>query len=350
MSPKKPSIGPDVRTIERSGRAMTSSNMIKTMRVLAARPQAWFLVLIAAVLGVETAVLVSHGMATHPNVLRAAVIFDLSVVPAGLWWLLVVRRGLSRPRTVARVAVVSIALCAVVFGREVRLLAVPLELALLWLAVTSVRSAMQARRASDAAAALRKGLMEALGDSWVARAMATELAIFWYALFSWGRRAPSEGFTTYKRAGWTAIYVAITIACTGEAIALHFLFRRWGPLAPMLSGAVHLYMVLWLVGDLRALMLRPIRIEDGTLLLRIGLRWEADIPMRLVAAVERGPAAQGLRLGVLGSPNLVVKLRSPHQLHGPFGTRKTSDTLLLQVDDPDALQKRTVQESNLAPR
>lgn len=54
--------------------------------------------------------------------------------------------------------------------------------------------------------------------------------------------------------------------------------------------------------------------------------------------VERKPAAQGLRLGVLGSPNLVVRLRRQIELHGPFGIRKTSDTLLLQVDEPDALE------------
>ncbi|HET9754599.1 MAG TPA: hypothetical protein VFP52_16625, partial [Myxococcales bacterium] len=189
----------------------------------------------------------------------------------------------------------------------------------------------------DAATALRTGLSHALGDSAVARAVATELAIFWYALFSWGRAAPPGGFSAYKRAGWVAIYVAIALACVAEAIPLHFLFRRWGPLAAALSVVVHAYTVLWLVGDLRALVLRPIRIEGGRLLLRIGLRWEADVPLALIGAVERGPSGAGLRLGVLGSPNLLLKLRAPMQIHGPFGIRKTSDALLLQVDDPDAL-------------
>jgi hypothetical protein len=62
--------------------------------------------------------------------------------------------------------------------------------------------------------------------------------------------------------------------------------------------------------DLCALVLRPIRIEGGALL---------------------------LRLGVLGIPNLALKLHQPMQLHGPFGIRKRSDTLLVQVDEPDAL-------------
>lgn len=306
------------------------------MRTAVVRPQLVFLLFAAAVLAAESAALASRAMVQHPSMVRAAVIFDLCVVPAGLWWLLVVRRGLARPRTIVRVAVACVALCALLFGREVRLLALPLELALIWLAAASVRRALQARGAPDAATALRTGLSDALGDSPLARAVATEFAIFWYALFSWGRPAP-KGFTAYKRAGWVAIYVAILLACVAEAIPLHFLFRRWGPLAAALSVTVHVYTALWLIGDLRALVLRPIRLEGDKLLLRIGLRWEADVPLDAIAAVERTPGAPGLRLGVLGTPNLVVRLREPLRIHGPFGIRKTAETLLLQVDDPAGL-------------
>jgi hypothetical protein len=309
---------------------------MKLMPTTATRAYLVFLVLLSMVVAAETAALGSRGMVLHPDLTRGAVIFDLCVVPALLWWALVVRRGLARPRTIARIAVVSIAVCALLFGREVRLLAVPLELALVWLAVASVRRAVQARRASDAATALRIGLSDALGDSAVTRALATELAIAWYALFSWGRRPP-PGFTAYKRAGWIAIYAAILLACVAEAIPLHFLFRRWGPLAAALSVVVHVYTVLWLIGDLRALVLRPIRVEGGTLLLRLGLRWEADIPLTAIAGVERTGQAKGLRLGVLGTPNLAVRLHESMELHGPFGIRKRSDTLLLQVDEPDVL-------------
>jgi hypothetical protein len=45
----------------------------------------------------------------------------------------------------------------------------------------------------------------------MARAMAAELAVLWYALFSWRRAAPANGFTAYKRAGWVAIYAAFAL-------------------------------------------------------------------------------------------------------------------------------------------
>ncbi len=135
------------------------------MQTAVARPQVVFLLLAAGVLAVESVALASRAMVLHPGTVPAAVIFDLCVVPALLWWALVVQRGLARRRTIARVAVVSVAFCALLFGREVRLLALPLELALLWVAAVSVGRALRARGAADAATALRTSLAEGLGDS-----------------------------------------------------------------------------------------------------------------------------------------------------------------------------------------
>ena len=317
--------------------ARTASNRIKLqfMRSLTVRPQLSFTAILVGLLAVESFVLASRAYALHPLPVQAAVIFDLAVVPALLWWLLVVRRGLARPRTVARVAVLGIAFSALLFGREVRLLAAPIELVILYIAFNSVRSALRARGSADAATALRAGLIRALGDNLAARAVASELSILWYALFSWGRPSPA-GFTAYKRAGWTAIYSAVALCSLGEGIGMHFLLRRLGPLAAFAGIALHVYMLLWLLGDLRALAMRPIVVEGGLLRLRIGLRWEAEVPLRLIERVERG-GTQGLRLGVLGSANLRLVLSEPVELHGIFGIRRGSSELLLQVDDPDAL-------------
>jgi hypothetical protein len=305
------------------------------MRSLTVRPQLSFTALLAGLVAVESAVLASRAYASHPLPIAAAITFDLCTVPALAWWLLVVRRGLSRPRTVARVAVFGVAVSALLFGKEVRLLGVPIELGIIYVAFTSVRSALRARASADAATALRAGLVDALGDNAAAHALASELAVIWYGLFSWGRPAPA-GFTAYKRAGWTAIYAAFAMVVFAEGLALHFLLRRFGPLASFGGLALHLYTLLWLLGDLRALALRPISVEGGVMHLRIGLRWEADLPLRIIETVERG-GTQGLRLGVIGSANLRLVLREPVELQGIFGIRRSSNELLLQVDDPEGL-------------
>ena len=268
-----------------------------------ARPQLQFALLAAFVVAAECMVLGRHPL-TLP--IEAAVIFDIAVVPAGLWWLLVVRRGLASLRTVGTVAVLSVAVCAEVFGAKLRLLAAPLELVLIWTLAREIRTSR----------------------SLAARAIRTELAVFRYALFSWWEK-PAQGFGTLK--GWPAIYAAVLMMVFAEGLPLHFVLKGWWGIG---SAVLHVYTVLWIVGDWRAMYLRPIQIRDGMLLLRVGIRWTADIPLRDVSVGAQGP---GLKLGL--SPNLVLKLREPATLEGPYGIQKTSDTLLLQVDDPAAFTR-----------
>jgi len=266
-----------------------------------------FAMALAFVLVAESAVLGSRSYPLHPDVFRFAIIFDICTVVPLSWWLLVVRRGQARPQSTARVAVLAVAGCALVFGREVRLLAVPLEVALLWWAFRS-RSA-------------------------VARAVIAEVTMLWYALFTWRRKSP-EGFTTYKRAGWIAIYFALGIVIAGEGIPLHFVLPRGWAIA---SLVLHVYTLLWLLGDLRAMQLRPITVSEKTLHLRIGLKWEAEIPLAEIESAELTQKAEGRKLAVLGSPNLVLRLRRPVDLHGLFGIRRTAQAVSLQVDEPEAL-------------
>jgi hypothetical protein len=284
----------------------------------AARPWLQFLLVAAAVVAAETMVLASRAYIGHPEAMSFAVAFDICLGLPFAWWLLVVRRGAAPMRTMLRAAVVSIGLCAFLLQRDLRLLAVPFELGAILLVIL----------------ALRRGRAAEQGP--VLRAIASELSMLWYGLFSWPRRPP-PGFTAYKRAGWVAIHSALVMCVVAEAIPLHFLLLRWGAGAAAAGAALHAYSILWLLGDLQALRLRPIQVEGGVLHLRIGLRWEAEIPLSEIAAVERSGA--GLKLGVLGTPNFLLRLKNPVELRGPLGLRRRSDSLALQVDDPDGLER-----------
>jgi len=105
-----------------------------------------------------------------------------------------------------------------------------------------------------------------------------------------------------------------------------------------IAAAIHLYALLWFLGDARALRNRVTRIDGNTLRLRLGLRWAADIPLRLIESVETGPSpVSSLRLKVLGATNLVLRLRQPIAVSGLFGITRRSSTLGVQLDDPEGL-------------
>src|SRR6266849_1071692 len=82
-----------------------------TASVAARRPPVFAALAVAAV-AAEYAVVASRGFALHPTGFSAAVIFDLVVGLPLAWWLLVVRPGAARPRSLVPVALAGLAVAA----------------------------------------------------------------------------------------------------------------------------------------------------------------------------------------------------------------------------------------------
>src|SRR6266852_5805926 len=101
-----------------------------TASLAALRPLVFAALAVAAV-AAEYAVVASRGFALHPTGFSAAVIFDLVVGLPLAWWLLVVRPGAARPRTLVPVALAGLAVAAALLPGErgllrgLRFLAIP---------------------------------------------------------------------------------------------------------------------------------------------------------------------------------------------------------------------------------
>lgn len=272
----------------------------------------------------ELAVVASQAFVRHPQVFAAAVAFDLVVVPALLAWV----TGALRPWTAAMVGV-SIA-GSLLPGVHLRWLAAPAELVVIGLVV---------RKLASGSGDWIDRLREALPDTLPARIAITEMTLLWYGLLSW-RKKPAPGFTAHKRAGLVAIDAVLVLGVLAEAIPFHFWLHGWWRLG---TAALHAYSMIWLMGDLQALRLRPSTIEGGALHLRIGLRWEARLPLAsltFAGAPGQDPNPSGpppLRVAVIGQPNLLLRFSEPQTLRKLFGIEKRAAAIALLVDDPDGL-------------
>jgi hypothetical protein len=214
-----------------------------------------------------------------------------------------------------------------------RVLAIPLEVVLVFFAFRAARAATYSR--GDGIERIRAACVGAFGDNGIARAVAAELSVLYFALAG-GRRQP--GFTHGQRAGWSAVAFALGLVTLAEAIPIELWLRRFGTAPAVIAGAIHLYALLWLLGDARALRNRPTRVDGTTLWLRLGLRWSSDIPLAAIESLETGPAPVGsLQLKILGATNVVVRMREPVEVRGFFGISRRSRTLAIQVDDPQGL-------------
>ena len=174
-------------------------------------------------------------------------------------------------------------------------------------------------------------------------ALAYEATLLYYATAGWSR-SPEIGdgaFSVHRNVAYIPLMLAVMIALVVETIAVHLLLRLWSPVAAWVLTAISLYTLVWLIGDIHAVRLRPTRIRDGILHFRLGLRWDAKISIASIQSVgtpendDRPGGREHLKAILVGAPNLRIQLREPIRAVGFYGLLRRVRTIDLHVDDPD---------------
>lgn len=276
-----------------------------------------------------------------------AVTVDLVVFVPAVWWFLVIRRGGATLRTLIPVTLLSIAGARLVLPREqqgllpwARWLLAPFEaIAIAWIAWgvramvrhrTAERAAKgeQADQGHDLIADVWSILAPTFGTGPVTRTFVTEVALMYYAFASWGRspHVPS-GARAIDLERNDGLLIGIACALLTETIALHlFISSRWGPIPAWTLTATSIYSLLWLVGDARAMSLRPPYVTADAIVLRHGVRADAAVPRSLLQTIERvnwqtipPNAPDYVNLTRPGEPNAVLHFAKPIDMRLLFG-------------------------------
>ena len=301
------------------------------------RPLYVFLTSATAIITIWTVVLRGQLVATNPTLAAHGVAFDLMVAIPALYWWLVVRRGFARPTSVVPVFAASALLA--------RLFMMPLGTSLKWPFVVSALAVEGAlvvwaftefrKRARSAAGfeAFRE-VLERLVPGRIAAIVVSEVAVFYYALFSWRRERPESptSFTCYRTCGWGVIAFGLLIAVVAESIALHlWLQTRW-PIVAWIVTLLEVYGILWIIADLRSMQLMPIEVRDDSLVLQQGWRWRAVVSYAEIKSVSRS-GEHDFVFGSFDPPNAVISFAQPLTLAGLYGLRKTVASLGIVIDD-----------------
>lgn len=318
------------------------------------RPQwAWFLSAMAVVYAVEYALLSASFDAVRMRWVGLAVLGDLAVVLPVLYWFLVLRPQRAAAIRVLPVVALGLLTISVLVPAEtqltqtLRLLLAPVELALVvWVALRLKRATAATSLTNDGAAEkIARAVQDLLPSTRLAELLSSELTIFYYALLSW-RRGPevppgAYAFTSYRRNGQQALLCAFAVLGVVELLCVHIALHAYAPILTWVLTVLACFGLLWIVGNLRALILRPTFLAGDTLLLRYGLVWTLELPLPDLANTQTGvpmPARSAhahLQMG-RGTPNILLTLATPCTARGIYGRRRTVSTVALVLDEPAA--------------
>ncbi|MCC3375089.1 hypothetical protein [Cohnella sp. REN36] len=327
-----------------------------------------FLLVAAFIVAADT--LIARALPNGPEddrLLGYAILFDfMLVIPLAYWFLVARRPGAKKSRVLLLPAagaaaawfILPTAMRGTVWRTAwyVELLIIAVEAAVVFyemrVVYLIVRSFLQARRAQpDTAEALREAVERTAGIGKLASIWLHDILMVYYLVFSWRRRKPvsadePHAFSYHRHNNHGLILAIVTKILVFEAVGVHWVAALWSPIAAWILTAASAWMIAWLWADYRASVLQPVRIQGDRLRLRYGLRIQADVPLRRIAAVEPVAPDTKLDLGmrrisaepVFGQSNVRVTLRAPLRVSGFFFLPREVIYLYLSLDHPRAFE------------
>lgn len=286
----------------------------------------------------------------NPDVAAWGITFDLTITIPLLYWFVVVRAGKARPLTIAPVFMIGTIAAMLLLPRgnqqflaQLRMFAVPVaELVLIGALIRRIAK-FERSTSADPYERIAAAARTIAGEGRVAEVIASEITVFYYALFCW-RKKPEprpNAMTFHERIGWPVILGALLLMIAGEGTVMHLLLARWSVKAAWLWTAFDIWAVMWLLGDAHALRLRRTFVSEDAFHLRYGMRWSADIPLSNIESIE--PIRQFekksdvLKVAMFEDPRWLITLREPVIVRGMAGLRKEIRAIAMLPDDETAI-------------
>ncbi|MGD1069184.1 MAG: hypothetical protein ABSB15_03505 [Bryobacteraceae bacterium] len=306
-------------------------------------PQLTFLAAAVVVNVVASAMAHSVTDPARHRLVACGAAFDMTITVTGLYYWLVVRPGLRPKASLLLIAFLGLLRASLAYPEIMPgkiWIGAGAELAMVAALVVGLRRWHQAAT-QDPVERMRSMLAGVIPFGTAARALAGELAVFYYA-FAWRAKphvpAGMRAFTLHKRGGGADLMMLIGIASLLEAAPVHLVIAHWSVKAAWIMTVLSLYGALWAVALGRSFALRPTLVGNGEILVRYGLLFSLRIPVDSIGAMGREALPGAVAVPGKTSPTLYISFNRPLEAEKMFGFTKRFNAIGLSADDAQGLE------------
>lgn len=297
------------------------------------RPVLFFSWFALCVVATWTVILRGSFYSEAPTLASAGVAIDLAITLPLVWYFVAVRRGKASPLTLGPLVVFGLISAHVMTpGEPPAILLVLVGLAELTIAVfvfVRVRHALrESRAAADPLERIEAFAHGMLPSPRVARILASELGILWYAFGSWKQEPPKgENVRRWDKVeDWWGVVIGLTVAIVAETIGIHlWLMTKW-PTAVWVLTILELYGIAWIVADARALSLSAVHTHADSIDIAFGFRYRGIIAredIESITPIDGAEKCWDVKLALVEEPDTLITLKRPVVLDGPYGFSKS---------------------------
>ena len=295
----------------------------------------------------------------NPDTLSLAITLDLLLTLPLVYFLLIRKKNIPK-YTVVSAFIIGIIAASLILPKEnqyylsqIKFWVLPIvELTIFSIVFYKLRQMFKAVKKEkestlDFYSAVMKATKEILPPR-ISSVFATEIAVIYYSILNWRKPKPLQEneFAYHRRSGIREVLSVLMLAIIGETIAIHLLLAQWSLVAAWILTFLSVYTMFQVIGILRSMPRRPIKIGNENLYLRYGLFNDATIP--LVDIEEIRLERKGLEfddnirmlssLGEIDSYNVILHLKNQHTMSGLYGFTKIFTTIAFHVDDKNKFE------------
>ncbi len=173
--------------------------------------------------------------------------------------------------------------------------------------------------------------------------LATEIAVLYYAFFSWkGTKLKSTDYSYHKEGTYNGVFLGIILIVIIETFVLHVLLEKWNVYIAWITTILSAYTLLQVIALLKSIRKRPIYFdkESQKIILRFGFVGFATINMENIKKIEL--TSKDLEdensnhfsfLGTLSGHNTVIHFKEPIEYEFFYGMKKETLALALIIDN-----------------
>lgn len=186
------------------------------------------------------------------------------------------------------------------------------------------------------------------------KAIKFEASIWYHAICAWCSSQKQRGlsFTHHKKSIYFGLFLMLLHVQIIEGAGLHFVLHHVSPILAWCSTILHMYMVIWLLGDYNALRHSVFTLDDHSIHFQIGLRKSVHVPFDCIESITVvRTSSEDMKqetdsfhaeacpridpdMGLADTPQFELHLKNPVVSTGMFGRKKTIQKVYVHVDEP----------------
>ena len=180
--------------------------------------------------------------------------------------------------------------------------------------------------------------------------LCSELLLFYYALASWKKKAPS-GITIYKKSSYIAFQVMLIHAIVVETLGVHYWLHSKAPIVSIVLLVLNVYSILFFLADIQAVRLNPIHYDSKSFYINLGLMKRAKIDYANIESIIEDPEILQKKLSKNTTdfvmrdfekvyPDMILKMKNPQKVTIIMGFEKQYDFVAIKCDAPLELKEQ----------